>query len=182
MINNRENLFFSQAQNQGIKASCSEFILCLNDDVILEKNFVEELVKAIGLDTRIGMVSGKILRMDKITVDSTGLFLGRSRKPVEGGFNQRDNGQYNKEEYIFGACVAAAFYRRKMLEEIREATGYFDERFFFLVEDIDFVLEGTKERMERCTILRQSASILVIALASISILGNGPVSGTAFIQ
>ncbi len=137
VINNEENLFFSRAQNQGIRVSYGEFVLCLNDDVILENNFIEELVKTIGLDERIGMISGKILRLDKITIDSTGLFLGKSRKPVERGFNQEDDGRYNKEGYIFGVSGAAAFYRRAMLEDIKNGNGYFDERYGMFYEDLD---------------------------------------------
>lgn len=137
VINNKENFFFSQAQNQGIQASRGEFVLSLNDDVVLEGDFIDELVKTIIPNKRIGMVSGKILRMDKITIDSTGLFLGKSRKPVERGFNEKDNGQYNKEGYIFGVSGAAAFYRRAMLEDIRDENGYFDERYGMFYEDLD---------------------------------------------
>ena len=107
-IVNKGNLLFCRAYNQGIRQSKGECVLCLNDDVVLEDNFIEELVKAVNIDKRIGMASGKILRMDKITIDSAGLFLGKSRKPMERGFNQKDNGQYNKEGYIFGCCGAAA--------------------------------------------------------------------------
>jgi GT2 family glycosyltransferase len=145
VINNKENLFFTQAQNHGIKASSGEFILCLNDDVILEDNFIDELVKAIRLDERIGMISGKILRMDKVTIDSTGLFLGKSRKPVERGFNQKDIGQYNKEGDIFGVSGAAAFYRRAMLEDIKDENGYFDQRYEMFYEDLDLAWRANKK-------------------------------------
>ncbi|MBU1853441.1 MAG: hypothetical protein KJ957_05310 [Candidatus Omnitrophica bacterium] len=32
-----------------------------------------------------------------------------------------------------------------MLEEIRESTGYFDERFFFLVEDVDLAWRAQRK-------------------------------------
>lgn len=136
-IINRENLLFCKAYNQGIGQSRGEYVLCLNDDVVLEDNFIEELVRAISLDKRVGMVSGKILRMDKTTIDSAGLFLGKSRKPIERGFNQRDNGRYNKEGYIFGCCGAAAFYRRTMLEDIRDKDDFFDSTYGLFYEDLD---------------------------------------------
>jgi len=136
-IINNENLLYCKAYNQGIRQSKGEYVLCINDDVILEENFIEEVVKTISIDKRIGMVSGKILRMDRITIDSTGLFLGKSRKPIERGFNQNDKGQYNKEEYIFGVSGAAAFYRRAMLEDIKNGNGYFDERYGMFYEDLD---------------------------------------------
>jgi len=35
-----------------------------------------------------------------------------------------------------------------MLEDVCENTGYFDERFFFLVEDVDLAWRGAKKRLE----------------------------------
>lgn len=145
VINNKENLFYSGAQNQGIKVSTGEFLLCLNDDVVLEGDFIKEALKGFDIDHKVGMVSGKVLRADKITLDSTGLFLGKSRKPVERGFNQKDYGQYNKEGYILGVGGAVAFYRRSMLEEVKDEDGYFDERFGMFYEDLDLAWRANKK-------------------------------------
>lgn len=139
-----ENLFYAASLNKGINLNNCEFILCLNDDVVLGPDYIERLVKAFDLGRRIGMVSGKILRMDKTTIDSTGLFLGRSRKPVERGYNQPDRGQFDKEGYIFGVCGAAAFYRREMLEDIKNENGYFDERYGMFYEDLDLSWRANK--------------------------------------
>ncbi len=38
---------------------------------------------------------------------------------------------------VFGPCAAAAVYKREMLEQVRGPEGYFDEGFFFFVEDVD---------------------------------------------
>ena len=46
---------------------------------------------------------------------------------------QTDQGQYDREEPVFGACGAAAAYRRSMVEEI----GFLDDVFFFSCEDVD---------------------------------------------
>jgi GT2 family glycosyltransferase len=61
------------------------------------------------------------------------------------GQGQRDNGKFNLPLRVFGACSAAALYRRKMLEHLKEETGYFDERFFFLVEDVDLAWRAKKQ-------------------------------------
>jgi len=145
LIVNKENLLYCKAHNQGIGRSKGEYILCLNDDVILEPEFIGELVKAAGLDNRIGMVSGKILRSDdRATIDTTGLFLGRARVPLERGFNAKDKGQYDKAEYIFGVGGCAAFYRREMLEELKDREGYFDERFGIFYEDLDLAWRANR--------------------------------------
>jgi len=143
-IINSENLLFCKASNQGIQHSGGGYVLCLNDDVVLEPTFIEELINAAATDNKIGMVSGKILRPDKKTIDTTGLFLGRSRKPVERGFNQLDKGQYDKEGYVFGVSGCAAFYRREMLEDIKDSNGYFDERYGMFYEDLDLAWRANK--------------------------------------
>jgi GT2 family glycosyltransferase len=132
-----ENLFYCQALNKGIEMSRGDFILCLNDDVILDEGFIEEAMRAFFLDDRIGMVSGKILRSNKATIDSAGLLLTLWRTARERGYGKKDKGQFDKEEYVFGVNGAVAFYSRKMLEDIKENNDYFDPDFHIFYEDLD---------------------------------------------
>ncbi len=132
-----ENLFYCAALNLGIDTSRGDFILCLNDDVVLDKKFIEEALRVFDIDARIGMVSGKILRSDGKIIDSTGLFLTPWRTAKERGYGLRDKRQYEKEEYIFGVNGAVAFYRRQMLEDIKIDTDYFDTDYHIFYEDLD---------------------------------------------
>lgn len=133
----KQNLFYCQALNIGIKLSRADFILCLNDDVVLDKNFIQEALRGFSINTRVGIVSGKILRQDAKIIDSTGLFLSPWRTAHERGYGRKDRGQFDKEGYIFGVNGAVAFYRREMLEEIKEGDDYFDPRFRIFYEDLD---------------------------------------------
>ena len=145
LIRNAANLLFAKAQNQGIDASRGKFILCLNSDCILDKDYLKEALNAMGLDPVIGMVSGKILRKDGKTIDSTGLFIGRSRKAVERGYDRKDVGQYNEPGYVFGTSGACAFLRKSMLKGIKDRYGYFDERFGMYYEDLDLCWRAQKK-------------------------------------
>lgn len=133
----KENLFYCQALNIGIKMSNGEFILCLNDDVILEQKYIEEAIKVFDINMNIGMVSGKVLRIDKKTIDTAGMFLSIFRTVKERGYGVKDTGQYEKEEYIFGVNGAVAFYRKQMLEEIKIGSDYFDPDYHIFYEDLD---------------------------------------------
>jgi GT2 family glycosyltransferase len=144
LIRNTSNLLFCKAQNQGIGASKGNFTLCLNSDVILDSGYLKEALFSIGLDPKIGMVSAKLLRMDKKTMDSTGLFLGRNRKAVERGYGKIDKGQYEKAGYVFGVSGACAFLRKSMLMDIKDKYGYFDERFGMYYEDLDLCWRANK--------------------------------------
>ncbi|MFH1128716.1 MAG: glycosyltransferase [Candidatus Omnitrophota bacterium] len=131
-----KSLSYCQGLNKGIELSKGNFILCLNDDAALDRKFIEEALRGFLVNSRLGMVSGKILRPDVKTIDSTGLFLTFYRTAKERGYGLRDDGQFEKKGHIFGVCGAAAFYRREMLEDVKEK-DYFDPDFHFFYEDLD---------------------------------------------
>ena len=145
LIPNTKNLLFCKAYNQGIDASKGDFILCLNNDVILDKDYLREAFSVFRQNEKIGMVSGKILRMDDKTIDSTGLFLGRNRKAVERGYGTKDGGQYDTPGYVFGVSGACAFFSRSLLLDIKDENGYFDERFRMYYEDLDLCWRAQKK-------------------------------------
>lgn len=145
LIQNARNLLFCKAYNQGIDISKGSFVLCINNDVILDKDYLKEALFSIGLNKEIGMISGKILRMDEKTIDSTGLFLGRNRKAIERGYGKKDIGQYDKPGYVFGASGAAMFLRKSMLLDVRDSNGYFDETFKIYYEDLDLCWRAQKK-------------------------------------
>ena len=136
------NLFYTGALNKGLKLSRGNFILCLNDDVVLDKRFIQEALCGFSQDVSVGMVSGKILRSDGVTIDSTGLFLSPWRTARERGYDSKDRAQFNHPGYIFGVNGAVAFYRRKMLESIKINSEYFDSDFRMFYEDLDIAWRG----------------------------------------
>ncbi|MBM3254848.1 MAG: glycosyltransferase [Candidatus Omnitrophica bacterium] len=137
LYTNGKNLFYCQALNLGVKESKGEFILCLNDDVVLGERFIKEALKGFFISPKIGMVSGKIMRSDKKILDSTGLFLSILFTATERGYGALDKGRFEREQYIFGVNGAVAFYRRKMLEDIKINSDYFDEDYRIFYEDLD---------------------------------------------
>ena len=131
------NVGFCRANNLGIRETKSPFVLVLNPDTALDARFLEELLPAF-TDPAVGIAAGKLLRFDGATLDSAGQLLGRSRQPIDRGFGLLDRGQYERDAEVFGACGAAALYRRTMLEEVADGPGiYFDEDFFAFYEDLD---------------------------------------------
>jgi GT2 family glycosyltransferase len=131
------NTGFCRANNLGIRETRAPFVLVLNPDTALNPRFLEELLPAFD-DPRVGIAAGKLFRFDGVTLDSAGLLLGRSRQPIDRGFGRPDRGRYETDDDVFGACGAAALYRRAMLDDIADAPGqYFDEAFFAFYEDLD---------------------------------------------
>jgi GT2 family glycosyltransferase len=147
LVENRENLGACRARNQGIEVSKSEWILTLDCDVVLDEGFLSETANKINyLPDRIGIIQPKIFSADRKTIYSAGISLSYLRRFHDIGKRERDTKKFGRSKYVYGACAAAAFYKRQMLEELRENTGYFDERFFFMVEDVDLAWRANRKR------------------------------------
>ncbi|MCP4397138.1 MAG: glycosyltransferase, partial [bacterium] len=137
LILNQQNLGYCGGANLGIHETRGEYILLLNPDIILEPDFIAQLVGYAETHSKYGIFSGKLLRFDKRTIDSTGQFLRANITPRERGYGEKDSGQYEQAGPVFSACGAVAFYRRTMLEDIRLGNEYFDESYFAFLEDLD---------------------------------------------
>lgn len=133
LIENKENLGFAAAVNQGIKAFKTEYVFFLNNDVELEADCISNLLKCIEKDKNIFAVSSRMIQYhDRSKMDDAGdeyTLLGWTKRVGYG----KSPDLYNQEREIFSACAGAALYRRNVFDEI----GFFDENFFTYMEDVD---------------------------------------------
>lgn len=132
------NTGFAKAVNAGIKYALKDgsvkYIVLLNNDIECDINFIAELKKGIE-ENDCGSCASKMFNFyDRKVIDDTGDFIKRKGSPFARGHAELDKGQYDKPEYIFGACAGAAIYKREIFEKV----GLFDEDFFAYYEDIDF--------------------------------------------
>ena len=133
-----DNRGFAPAFNLAARETSAEFLLSLNPDVTVQPGFISELVNAIQEEGRIGIAAPKLLMADQPErIDTTGLFISRARRPYDRGQGEIDQGQYDRQTEVFGACGAAALYRRKMLVDLAIDGQYFDDDFFAYYEDAD---------------------------------------------
>lgn len=133
------NSGFAKAVNEGIKYSISktdsDYIFLLNNDIELSDNFLETAVTSLQNDKEASSLAVKMLNFyERNKIDDCGDFIkANGGSPLARGHGEVDNGQYDKREYIFGACAGAAFYKKEVFID----AGYFDESFFAYYEDID---------------------------------------------
>jgi len=143
VVENETNVGACRARNQGIEIAKGKYVLTLDCDVTLGDGFIREIKGAMErAPADVGMLSPKILRPDKKTVDSTGLLLSRCWRFYDRGSGELDTGRFDKRPEILGPCSAAALYKMEMLDQLKVGGEYFDENFFFLVEDFDIALRA----------------------------------------
>jgi len=131
------NRGFAGGTNAGIKEAHGDFILTLNNDTITDSHFLENIIKPMLADKRVGMCASK-MRFPDGRINSTGICFSRSGAAWDRGILEADLGQYEDETEVFGPCAGAALYRRAMLDEI----GLFDEDFFLYMEDVDLAFRA----------------------------------------
>jgi GT2 family glycosyltransferase len=128
------NLGLTGGINRGIQLARGEIIAPLNNDTEVCPGWAEAMVAALLDHPDAGMAASKILLFDQRDIlHSAGDAYGVDGIPVNRGVWQKDEGQFDDDEYIWGGCGGAVAYRRAMLEDI----GLFDEDLFMYCEDVD---------------------------------------------
>jgi len=151
VISNDKNLGFSGGQNVGIKYALdngADYVLILNNDTIVDKNLIEELLNAAQKDKNIGIAVPKIYfasgfefhkdRYKKSDLGKVFWYAGGEMdwKNVIGfhrGVDEVDRGQYDrieKTDFASGCCMLVK-------GEVFEKVGFLDEKFFLYYEDSD---------------------------------------------
>ncbi|AIJ04917.1 glycosyl transferase family protein [Methanocaldococcus bathoardescens] len=144
IIKNPENYGFAKATNIGIKKAFEDkeckYIVCLNNDIKAEPNFLEELIKCAERHPDAGSIQPKMIwGLYPELIDSAGIEYSKNGL----GFNRgayEPVDKYNEEEEILGCCAGACLYRREALEDVKIDDEYFDEDFFAYYEDFDLAL------------------------------------------
>lgn len=133
VISLAQNTGFSHAVNVGIKASDTEYVVLLNNDIEADEFLIENLYRTIRQKKDAFAASAKMVNFfNRNVIDDAGdgyTVLGWGFKSGEG----REVSAYTEDREIFSACGGAAIYRRSVFDQI----GFFDEAFFAYLEDLD---------------------------------------------
>jgi len=126
------NLGFTGGNLAGLSTARGELIALVNNDTRAEKDWLENLVHPMMDDPQIGICASKLIIDGTEKIDSAGDGLTSAAVGFKRGL-RKDKSHYVQQELVFGACAAAALYRRTMLDEI----GFFDDDYFLNDEDTD---------------------------------------------
>jgi len=130
-----ENRGFTGACNAGMEAAQGDYIALLNNDTEVDPNWVQAVVDAFENHADVGIIASKMLLFDRRDhIHTAGDGFTQDGRPFNRGVWEKDEGQYDTEEFVFSACGGSSVYRRILLDEI----GLLDDDYFFLMEDVDF--------------------------------------------
>ena len=128
------NRGFVGAVNAGVAVSSGEIVVLLNNDTEAEPGWLEALVAPLEADRSLGSAASKLLLFDRRDhLHSAGDGYTTGGVPVNRGAWTRDDGRFDGDVEVFGACGGAAAYRRSALEE----AGGFDPWLVSYLEDTD---------------------------------------------
>ncbi|MGH3628168.1 MAG: glycosyltransferase family 2 protein, partial [Sciscionella sp.] len=115
------------------------YVALLNTDVELDRGWLGSLVEALEHHPDAVSATGKTLNYrGRELLDGAGDIVRWSGSASRRGFGQRDVGQYDTPEPVFGACAGMSLYRRSAFEAI----GPFDEDFWAFHEDSDWAFRA----------------------------------------
>ncbi|OGY85930.1 MAG: hypothetical protein A2233_00340 [Candidatus Kerfeldbacteria bacterium RIFOXYA2_FULL_38_24] len=140
------NLDFCRGYNFGLQKSHGDYLLILNQDLILAENAMFLLKQALVKNPNLGAVSPKLYCLQagqerSIILDSMGIFGTKARCFYNLGEGKQDHNQYQNIA-PFGISGTAILFRKEALIDIAlngggEKQEYFDADFVAYKDDID---------------------------------------------
>jgi GT2 family glycosyltransferase len=147
----RANLGFSRAVNLGAHHVGGDVLVLLNDDVVCEPTFLEELAGALAPARGVVMAAAVLLTPDEPwLIDSAGMQLDTTLLPFDFLNGEPVVALEDAPDPIGPSAAAAAFNRELFL-----TVGGFDERLFAYWEDVDLVLR-LRRLGARCALAREA--------------------------
>jgi GT2 family glycosyltransferase len=145
LIENGANLGFSAGNNVGIAYALrrgARFLLLLNNDTAVDPDFIDELLRPLERDSRVGITGPKIYYY---TPRNRIWFAGGEVRMARGlarhvGIRETDRGQYDtprEVDYVTGCALMA---RREVYEEI----GLLDPSYAAYFEDTDLCMRARR--------------------------------------
>ena len=131
------NTGFAVACNRGIEEARADLVALVNNDVVLEPDWLERMAAALAAHPDAASVASKMVDLrDRSVIWDAGDFLRRDGAAEQRGRGEPDRGEFDEPGEALSACAGAALYRRAPVLEL----GGFDERFFAYLEDVDLGL------------------------------------------
>lgn len=153
IIDRKENGGFAKANNEGIKIAKGKYILLLNSDTIVHPSALDNMVRALESNPKIGILSSKLLNVDGTYQPQGGALPSLWNIaawwlwPLPGVIPFID--PYQNENEVTGMEVehrgwvggTAMMIRRDVIDQV----GVLDEKIFMYAEDVDYCIRAREK-------------------------------------
>src|SRR3989344_3560356 len=155
LVKNDKNLGYSGGNNIGIKHALSlgsEYILILNNDTIVEKSLIINLINSAKkgdiVSPKIYFAKGFEFHKNRYKKEDLGKVIWYAGGKIDWQnvigihivVDEVDHGQFSKRLEINLATGACILIRRQVFKKI----GFFDEKYFLYLEDMDFCVRAKR--------------------------------------
>lgn len=161
IIENKKNLGFAAANNQGIKKATGRYILLLNSDTKLTEDAISKMVGWMDQHPRVGVATctltnaegslqatgGSFPTLFKVSLWATFLDDFPLVDDIFGSYHPHTPSFFTRSDFFEKEhgqdWVTGAFFlvRRKTQKEV----GFLDEQFFMYVEEVDYCFRAKKK-------------------------------------
>jgi GT2 family glycosyltransferase len=142
VIEAKKNLGLNGGKNLGQKYAKGDYVLFLDSDTVVDKNFLTELIKLAETDPRIGIVCPKMYYYDiKDTIWYAGSYVNLLTSQTKNiGCNEKDLGQWD-EVRATQFAPTAYLTSKQLVDTLKEH----NEDFFMTYGDTDYGLRALKK-------------------------------------
>lgn len=138
MLQSKTNVGFSEGNNNGYKLAKGQYIILLNNDTIVENNFIKNLLEAYEKNPHAAIIQPKIVHMQQPeSIDTCGSYWTDTSFLYHVG-NDKHASLYNESCEVFSIKAAAAIIKTSVIKKI----GLFDNDFWCYYEETDFCHRG----------------------------------------
>lgn len=132
VIENNRNTGFAEGNNIGLKHVTQPFVLFLNNDTIIHKNFLQPLLKFLLTHKQTAAVQPLILFPDE-TIDSIGSYYTPTGFLYHRAHRQKPKKSLLHPTKVYSLKGACMLWKKSVLDEI----GIFDESYFAYFEETE---------------------------------------------
>lgn len=145
VIQNSRNLGYAGGNNVGVRYALdhgADYVLLLNNDTVVDRDLVRDLVSAMQREPQAGIVCPLIYDYrdpTKVWFAGSSINWATGESP-HWGLGERDNGQFNRVIEVDRVTGCAMMVSRSVFERV----GLFDPDYFLYYEDVDLCVRAAK--------------------------------------
>lgn len=133
ILQNDKNLGACISFNRAVKRTKAGLIVKIDNDVIVDKNWLKEMVATLESDPEIGVVGSKILNYDGKSIQEYGSNIDRTGYPMNYLYLKGSPKYISGTHEVFYVSGCSMLFRKKVFERV----GMFDEKFYIYKDDLD---------------------------------------------